>query len=233
MIDEILSHIEGKTHPLLAGLRSIGAVALCIITSDTGLCSNYNNNVIRSAEGFIKSRDKNKVKLITVGKEGFRHFRKHGYEVSRSYLELYGRFSAGISEKITSELTGMFLRNEVDEVFIAYTHFDSTLRHKPIVEKFLNIEHIGKSESDFLIMEPNEDRVLEELLPKYLSEKVRLMMLDSFTSEHAARMIAMKAATDNAKELIDKLTLLKNKARQAAITREVTEIAMSAEALKG
>ena len=126
----------------------------------------------------------------------------------------------------------MFLEKKVSEIYMAYTHFGGVLRHKPVLEKILNIELPGEPVIEYLA-EPDMQAIFDKILPRYIAEKIRHILMDAFTSEHASRMVAMKSAKDNATELIDTLTLLKNKARQAAITKEILEISMSAEALKG
>lgn len=219
-------------HPLLEKRDNVKNITLCVITSDAGLCSVYNYSIIRLAENFINEHGRDRVQLVTVGRDGFNYFKNLNFNISNSYLELYGRYSSETANDITKELAGKFLRKESDEVYTAYTYFTSTLRHKPTVEKLLNIDYTGKSDIDY-ILEPGAERVLSALLSDYIHDKLRLIILNAFTSEHAARMIAMKSATDNAKELLETLTLLRNKARQAAVTKEVLEIAMSAEALKG
>jgi F-type H+-transporting ATPase subunit gamma len=124
------------------------------------------------------------------------------------------------------------MRKEAKEVYIAYTHIGGVLRHKPILQKILEIEVPNEPVLEYLF-EPDMKMIFHKILPRYITEKIRHIMLDAFTSEHASRMVAMKTAKDNATELIDTLTLLRNKARQAAITKEIIDIAMSAEALKG
>jgi F-type H+-transporting ATPase subunit gamma len=145
---------------------------------------------------------------------------------------MHGRYSDELSDGITDQLAGLFLGGSVDEAHVAYTEFTSTLRQKPRIEKLLNVDYQGKIGAEYII-EPDAARVMEELLKEYVYSRFRMMLLNAFTSEHAARMIAMKMATDNANELSEKLTLLRNKARQASITKEVLEVAMAAEALKG
>jgi len=232
ILKDFMAHEDNISHPLLEKRAAGGNVGLCLITSDTGLCSVYNQAVIRSAEAFAAGFEKEKVKFITIGKEGWHHFKRLGFEIKKTYPELHGRYSALVAENIASGVIDLFLTGQVDEVHMAYTHFESTLRHKPRVEKFINVEHPGMGTSDFLILEPDLKGVADDLIPKYLSEKFRLMLLEALTSEHAARMFAMKTATDNANELMDTLTLLRNKARQASITKEVIEIASGAQALK-
>lgn len=232
VLNDFLAHTGYVSHPLLEEREKSGKVGLCVITSDTGLCSIYNDAVIKASEIFIEKFRKENVRLVTVGKEGHKHFKKHEFAIKASYLDLHGRYSPKLSFKIAQDLTDLFLGREADEVYIAYTHFESTLRHKPRVEKFVNIKFTAGDYKDYLILEPDINGVADLLIPKYLSEKFHLIILEALTSEHAARMFAMKTATDNADDLMDELTLLRNKARQAAITKEVIEIASGAEAMK-
>lgn len=229
---DFLSDIEPVAHPLLEERQKKETITLMVIASDTGLCSTYNNNVLKAAKEFADKMSDRQVKVIAVGKEAFSYFRKFGYTIENSYLGIRGKFSETVAMDIATALADAFLSRSSDEVYIAYTHFSPNLRHAPVVEKFLNLGYPRKARRRYLL-EPGKERILDELILKYLLDKIRLIMLDSMTAEHSARMLAMKLATDNADELIDTLTLLKNKARQAAITKEVLEIAMSAEALKG
>jgi len=219
-------------HPLLKKRSEVKSVAVFVVTSDAGLCGTYNHNMIRLAEEFVAKIGKEKVELIAIGREAFNHFKKEGYRISDGYEALHSRYSVEVASEIAESLKVMFLAGKVDEVYAAYTRFDSTLRHKPVVEKLLNIESSETGGVEY-IAEPDMASVLDELLSWYLHERIRIIILNSFTSEHSARMIAMKTATDNAKDLMDSLTLSRNKARQAMITKEVIEIASSAEALKG
>lgn len=219
-------------HPLLKKPSAVKSIALFVVTSDAGLCGMYNHNVIRLAEEFVAGKGKDKMELIAIGREAFNHFRKAGYKVSDGYEDLHSRYSVRVASEIAESLKGMFLGGRADEVYAAYTRFDSTLRHKPVIEKLLNIERSETGDVEY-IAEPDMASVLDELLSWYLHERIKTIILNSFTSEHSARMIAMKTATDNAGDLMDSLTLSRNKARQAMITKEVIEIASSAEALKG
>lgn len=232
VLNVFLAHTGYTSHPLLEKRAISGRVNLCVITSDTGLCSVYNQAIIKASETFIAKFNREDVILTMVGKEGYHHFKKTGLKIKNSYPELHGRYNPRLSGIIASDLLNGFINREVDEVFIAYTHFESTLRHRPRVEKFLNMEYSGADYEDYLILEPDLDGVAKDLIPKYLAEKFHLMLLEALTSEHAARMFAMKTATDNADELMDTLTLYRNKARQAAITKEVIEIASGAEAMR-
>lgn len=235
---EVLMHNVLKSadiaadHPLLKKRPEVRSILVLVVTSDAGLCGTYNQNMIRLTEEFVIKNGKEKVELIAVGREAFNYFKKTGFRISDEYGDLHSRYSVEAASEIAESLKNIFLSGRADEVYAAYTRFDSTLRHKPVIEKLLNIESSEKGDVKY-IAEPDMKSVLDELLSWYLHERIRIVILNSFTSEHSARMIAMKAATDNAKDLIDSLTLLRNKARQAMITKEVIEIASSAEALKG
>ena len=233
VLNKLLAGAGTPIHPLLEKRPEEKKVALCVIVSDAGLCSVYNYAIIRAAEDFIAKRGRDNVRLITIGREGFNYFKRKGFSISNQYVELHGRHSDEVSKNISDVLADMFLQKDVDGVYIAYTCFITTLRRKVMLEKFLNVEMPEGGDDTEYIVEPNIDRAIDKLMPAYISEKFNLILLDAFASEHAARMIAMKTATDNANELVETLTLLRNKARQAAITKEVLEIAMSAEALKG
>ena len=227
-----LSDLESVSHPLVDERKEKRSIALVVVTSDTGLCSVYNNNVIKSAKEFADKAGRDRIKIVAVGKEAFSHFKRESYEVENSYLGMRGKFSEKVSSDITNALINMFINRQADEIYVVHTNFSPSLRHNPVVEKFLPIASERKARHYYLL-EPDKEAILNSLIEKYLSAKMRIILLDSFTAEHSARMLAMKLATDNADELIDTLTLQKNKARQYAITKEVLEIAMSAEAVKG
>lgn len=232
MARRLLSDAESPHYALLDKREVVKNTVLCVITSDAGLCGTYNQALIRATEDFAKNYDAGTLQLVVAGKEGYSHFKRRPFPIKGVYLDMHGRYSQKISDLIDSSLIDMFLKKEADEVYIAYTRFDATLRHKPVVEKFLNIEYEKKASIDYII-EPDMARVLDELIPRYMREKLRAAFFESFTSEHSARMVAMKMATDNADELLENLTLARNKARQASITKEIIEIISSAEALKG
>lgn len=232
ILKNTMADLKTCDHPLLQKRPKVKSALICIITSDTGLCSTYNHNVISTVDDFLKSYDKDDVQLIAIGKEAHGYFKRKGYSIENSYLDLGGRYSQSLSTEIFNSLTDVFLSGEVDEVYMAYTYFSSSLKHVARIEKLLNIE-IESPEPRFYIFEPDSRAVLDKLIPSYLLNKISFILLSSFTSEHSERMFAMKVATDNAEDLIDTLTLLRNKVRQGVITKEVLEIAMSAEALKG
>jgi F-type H+-transporting ATPase subunit gamma len=232
IVNHLLVSVDIPSHPYLEKRPENLPVVLCLITSDTGLCSTYNVSAIRMAEKFVAKYGAEKVILITIGREGYKHFRDEKIRIAATHLDRHGRLTNELAKTVTAQLLGFFMRKEAKEVYIAYTHFGGVLRHKPILQKILEIEVPNEPVLEYLF-EPDMKMIFHKILPRYITEKIRHIMLDAFTSEHASRMVAMKTAKDNATELIDTLTLLRNKARQAAITKEIIDIAMSAEALKG
>lgn len=207
-------------------------IALCLITSDSGLCGMYNQNVIRVAQEFIKSNNPKRIKLILVGQKGLSHFRTVPVEILNSYVGLNAKFKQDFCDKISIELTNLFLSAQVGSVYLAYTCFENSLMQKAYVEQLLSIQpKIGKPVE--YIAEPDFKIILKDLVPRYLKIKMQLVLLEAFTSEHAARTVSMKTATDNAKDLLEGLVLFRNKVRQAGITQDILEIISSAEALRG
>ena len=210
-------------------------IALCVISSDTGLCGTYNNNLFRKAEEFIKENSGSKVSLAVIGRKGFNYFRRKGYELTLVYHEPRGNYTGVMLEKILSDLKHMFLSEGISRIFLAYTRFESSSRQKPVIEEFLPLSVVEAqcaSTTEEYLIEPDARTVLDELVPVYIANKMRTAILEAKTSEHASRVISMAKATDNAKELLEDLILLRNKVRQSGITKEILEIISSAEALK-
>lgn len=232
LLTNILSGDKKAVHPFLEERSDTRKIALCLITTDMGLCGAYNHNIFRVTEKFLNRRKKDRVRLIVLGKKGFNYLRKKGFDILHSYIGLNGRFSNKVSDGIVKTLMDLFLSGEVSEVYIAYTKMGTAFRYIPVIEKFLNID-IHKGEKTEYIFEPNISRIIEELLPVYIANKMRIIILNAFASEHRARAVAMGEATENAKELLETMILLRNKVRQAGITKEMLEIISSAEALKG
>ncbi|MBI4706642.1 MAG: ATP synthase F1 subunit gamma [Candidatus Omnitrophica bacterium] len=231
LVKSILSSNKFLSHPF-ADKKSGKEICLCLITSDSGLCGMYNNNNIRAARDFIGENSDKIIKLVIVGKRGFSFFRGHKSEIVNAYLGANGGYSQKFSDEISKYLINGFLNNDFSEIFVAYTHFETALVQHPLIERFLPVEQSDIYKSDY-IFEPDVDGVLEKLMPEYIKVKMRMIILESFTSEHASRTLSMKAATDNAKELLQGLVLLRNKVRQAGITQEMMEIISASEALKG
>ena len=234
-LNNVLESFGASGHPLLEAREAKGKTTLCLITSDTGLCGSYNHNILREAQDFISGHAAGGIDLVAVGKRAVGYCKRRGIPVSGSYTELNGRYSREVSDKIAADLMDRFSSGKAAEVYVAYTRFESASRLKPVVEKFLNIapKEPAKGKEMPCLVEPDIKSVLEYLLPAYLLNKMRFMILNSFASEHAARSMAMGEATNNADEMLETLTLLRNKVRQANITREIIEVISAADALKG
>lgn len=219
-------------HPLLE-VRDERNVAYVVVGAERGLAGSYNGSVMSKAVQEIGDRKPENVKLITVGRKSIAFFRKKPYEITAS-LEMGNEVSFTDIRKITTSVRALFESGEVDSVYLIYARFHSAIRQEPICVRLLPMaapEAANETPADFEF-EPNAAELLATLLPRYVDTEVYQSLVESQASEQGARMSAMSAATKNAGEMIDNLTLVYNKARQAAITKEITEIVGGAEALK-
>jgi F-type H+-transporting ATPase subunit gamma len=219
-------------HPYFKA-RTSGALGLVVITSDTGLCGTYTNEIMRQADKFIADHKGREIKLYVYGRKAVTHFRKSGIEVEKYVPGVHGRLTFAFHKDLFDAVIADYDKNVLGEVHVAYTIFKSAMKRIPVVEKFLHIERKALQDGANFIVESGTQGILTDVLPMYLSNRMRMMMLEAFVSEQSSRMVAMKSAKDNAKELMGDLILLRNKIRQATITKEVIEIISSAEALKG
>ena len=237
--------IEMDSHPLLKR-REVKKVEVIILTSDRGLCGGFNSNVLRRAQRFvIENGDKyESIEFRTLGRKANEFFKRRSLSVSKDYPGIFGALNFGVANDIGKEITHRYLSGEVDAVFIIYNEFASAISQKVTLSELLPITAPpgagkampssgppGTEPVDYLY-EPNRETVLTQLLPRYLANKVWRAILESVASEHGARMSAMDSATKNASEMIDKLSLVYNRTRQAGITKELMEIVSGAEALK-
>jgi len=235
ILSRLLSHREGLHHPFLEP-REVKSVGLVVVTSDRGLCGAYNANVISAAEAYLNRTDIPPVKLILIGKKGFDYFKSRQWPILDHFLDVAGRPDFRRITQISDTVVGAYLAGEIDEAHLIYTQFISVLSIKPVCERFLSLQQEDKIGAAFpaqTIFEPNLEEIVDQFLPQYVASRMYISLVGSATAENSARMIAMKTATDNAGEMIDRLTLMRNKARQAAITKEILEIVTAGEALKG
>ncbi len=227
--------IETGRFPLLEE-RPVERVGVVVITSDKGLAGALNSNVIRHATNFVRGQDV-PVEMVTVGRKGRDFFTRYGQNVTAEFTNLGDWPGIDDLRPIVEVSISEFVAGRVDAVHLIYSQFVNTLNQRPIALQILPIkppEDVAAEElvRDY-IFEPGRDEVLEALLPRYIEVQLYQAMLEAIASEHSARMVAMRNATDNAKELMDELSLTYNKARQAQITREVSEIAAGAVASRG
>lgn len=226
VIANIVNGSSGISHPYLEK-RDVKSTCVIVISGDRGLCGGYNANVNKTAMTAIKNKEKDKV--IAVGTKS-KEFFKSRINLKNSFTNISEHPSYEDALSIGSLALEMFTSGEVDEVYLAYTEFISTLASEPKLIKlfpldkndFKNEENPSKGSSK--IYEPNEEQVLEYVIPKYVNTVIFGALVESAVCELGARMTAMDSATENASEMIDSLNLVYNRARQSAITQEITEI---------
>lgn len=245
---EILKNLaeatEGDVSIELANERPVNKVLIVAITSDRGLCGGFNSNVVKAikahiAENYTQLASQGKVDLLTVGKKGFDGFKNLQYDIDTQFTELFSNLTFEESTKVSDHLKQLFLSGEYDQVDVAFNSFKNAATQELIVDRFLPIVKPAPSEdageasghkADF-IFEPDMETMVQELVPRILNTQFFRYLLDSNASEHGARMTAMDQATENANELLKDLKITYNRARQAAITTELTEIVSGAAAL--
>ena len=229
---------RGKNlHPLLEERTQVNAMAVVLYTADRGLAGAYNVNVIRKATDFIRPFEKeNKpIHFITVGKRGRDLMRRFGKQVVADFSDMGTRPEIVQVSALARAALDEFLSGRADQVHLAYTDFVNVLKQTPTIKQILPIEQAEikrEGPPQVYLYEPNAEQILAEVLPRFVEVQIYQALLESIASEQAARMVAMRNATDNAKELIESLTLLRNKVRQASITKEILDIVGGAEALR-
>ena len=224
-------------HPLLSQREEVGRVGMIVITADRGLAGAYNSNIIRAAERDMEEhRD---TRLFLVGKKGVTYFRFRGYDFEDQWIGRSDQPRIEDARAVAKAAANAFSEGDVDEVRLAFTKFESALTQRSTVVKLLPVpraeieeaeEEVAETGAQY-VFEPEPEDILGYLLPRYIEGSVYQGMLEAAASEHAARRRAMKAATDNAEELIEGLTRTFNQARQAEITTEIMEVVGGAEAL--
>ncbi len=236
VISSLASRSEADVHPLLEVREPKNVLVLCV-TSDRGLCGGFNANIIRTAERFVRDNRDNydSLKLAVVGRKGNAYFDRRGM-VEHFFPDVFVNLGLNRAREIGDVLVERYLEEDLDEVLVIYNEFKSAIQQTVIVDRLLpmaTLEEREQSEEVDYIYEPSRTALLDELIPRYIDSQIYRSLLESWASEMGARMTAMEAATKNAGELIDRLTLVMNRARQAAITTELVEICSGAEALKG
>jgi F-type H+-transporting ATPase subunit gamma len=221
-------------HPLLEEREAIKAIAVLLFTADRGLAGAYNVNITRKTLDFM-SQQKAPVKLITVGRRGRDLMRRLGKPIVADFSGMGDRPTLAQISALARATMDEFLQSRVDQVYVAYTDFVNVLRQIPSIRRILPIQEAEMKHEGpqaVYLYEPTAEEILAAVLPRFVEVQIYQALLEAIASEHAARMVAMRNATENANELIDGLTLLRNKVRQTAITKEMLDIAGGAEALR-
>jgi len=239
---EVVTAVAGRAgadaHPLLTA-REAKKLALLVVTSDRGLCGSFNSGLTRAVHRYINEHrgEYEEITLFVIGRKGRDFFRRREIPIRKEYLGVLGSVSRQHAETVANDLVGGFLSEEFDEVQIAFNEFRSAISQIVRFEKMFPIalessEKTAGDDVDYLY-EPSREEILATLLPKYVQTMIFRVLLESVAGEHGARMTAMDSATNNSVDMIARLTLQMNRARQATITTELTEIVSGAEALKG
>ncbi len=237
-LDRILKRVITATksfqHPFFE-VREGTKNLVFLVTSDSGLCGSYNYNLFQATERFVASQKTEKT-FFTIGKQGNAYLKRKRFNIIDEVTIPRPQEIAGVVGNIIERAKKAFLEHEADRVFLIYTDFISMSSYKPKVEQLLPLEGIGSNQENIspseYIFEPSAEGILNELIPHFLELKVEQAVKGALVSEQISRMIAMRQATDNAVEMVDSLTLQRNKARQATITKELIEIVSGSKALQ-
>ena len=240
MLSNIVSNTQVEGSNALAVERTIDRVLLIVITSDRGLAGAYNSSVIKLAKQTIREKfsaqaAKGNVTIWSIGKKGYEHFIKNNFKATDTHKDIFLNLNFESVQQASQAAIQAFQNKEFDRVEIVYSEFKNAATQRFVLEQFLPIQKTsagGGVKADF-IFDPNKEELIAELMPKILNTQLYKAVLDAHASEHGARMTAMDKATENANELLRSLKISYNRARQAAITTELTEIVSGAAALQG
>lgn len=233
VVRSLMARSEIRRHPLLEE-REEKNIQLVVVTADKGLCGAFNANIVKAAEGFIREKEDQSLDLFCVGRKGLDYFGKRTTPIRHRQVNLFQRIEYGHAREITGKLVSQFLSGERDAVYLLYNEFKSVIQQRIVVERLLPIPPIALSPEqnpvDYIYEQPASE-ILNTLMPRHVEVQVFRALLESSAAEHGARMTAMDAATNNAVEMIESLTLTMNRARQAGITKEIIEVVSGAAAL--
>ena len=232
MISSLISNIDESSSTLFQSKKSKREL-LIVVTSDRGMAGAFNANIIRKAEERVVLLGKENIDLFFIGKKGSDHFKSRGYDIVDSYNDFWNDLNFADAMKFSSDVINKFLESDIGKVNVVYNWFRNVAVQEARLENFLPIAFEKKSNfsNDDQLFEPSKKMIVKSLIPRHLNFQIWKYLLESYASEQAARMVAMDNATENGKDLIKDLTLDFNKARQAAITKEMLEIVGGAEAL--
>ncbi len=241
MLANIVSSNDGGINAALASERAVEKVLIIVVTSDRGLCGGYNSNLIKLSKQLAREKystqfEKGNVQFLPIGKKGYEYFGKNGFKIVDKYWDIFTGLNFEKVQAAAKHAMEAFSAGEIDAVELVYSEFKNAATQVFAAESFLPVKKVqqtgGQKKSDF-IYEPGLEVLIAELMPKILNTQLYKAVLDANASEHGARMTAMDKASENANEMLKSLKISYNRARQAAITTELTEIVSGAAALKG
>lgn len=247
LIRHLVSRVDRSSLPLLLERHEVDKILLVVVSSDRGLCGGFNTNIIRAAsarihETYADKYKEGKVKIYCIGRRVHDYFVKRDYELVGKHVGIFQHLDFAKAQQIATDIIDGYLNYDFDKVEIIYNEFKSIIQQRVAVDEFLPIPleeekyveiggHTYHSYIDYLY-EPSERELMEKIIPRHLNFKIWRVLLESNAAAYSAQMVAMEAATQNAKELLRSLQLSFNKARQTSITKEILEIVSGAEALK-
>jgi len=235
LLRKLVVKTDGDQHPLL--LKRVGTrILIIVVTADRGLCGAFNSNLIRYTEQTVRSMNSGPVMLMTIGRKGAEYFSQRGYEIFAKKINLFNTLEFSDAQEIIDPAVEAYLERRFDRIDVIYNEFKSALQQNVVCEQILPFtqeegDNQDSSQVEFLY-EPARVEILTSMIPKYLNIQMWKVLLESNAAEQGARMTAMENATENAEEMLGHLSLTYNRARQAAITKEISEIVGGAEALK-
>ncbi|MBW1804996.1 MAG: ATP synthase F1 subunit gamma [Deltaproteobacteria bacterium] len=240
VLGNLSSRIEPGIHELLVRRDEITKVELLHFTADRGLCGSFNVNNIKMGEKWLNEQQEKGIDygLTLVGRKGRDYFRQRGFIITDSHVQIYGSVNISFINQMTAGFISRYMNGEIDELYMLYSRFINMAKQEPTMVKLIPVEppqqdaETVDASSEYLY-EPSAEGLLIDLLPKHIGVQIMNAFLQNEVSENAARMAAMDNATKNCKEMVEDLTLIYNKARQAAITAELMDIVGGAEAIKG
>jgi F-type H+-transporting ATPase subunit gamma len=233
LLKRLASHIPENSHPLLSGREEVKKVLLFPIASDRGLSGAFNLNVSNAVERFIEENraQYERIAVYVVGRKVRDYLRRRRAEITKEWLDLKV-LGLDVAREMARELTEFYLSGEFERVYLVHTHFQSAAVQKVVFEEFLPLRAEKAEDAPDYLYEPDMQSIVDRFIPHYVLTKIYFALVESQTSEHAARMVAMENATTNCGEMIDHLTLVYNKTRQQSITNEMMDIVGGAEALQ-
>jgi F-type H+-transporting ATPase subunit gamma len=234
LMRDVAGAVSEEAHPLLRKSAEPARIRLILITSDRGLCGAYNSTLIRNADAYVRRQGASEVSWTIVGRKGVDHYRRRSVSIAERHVQIPGP-SIALAQEIARKVATEFAEGRVDRVELLYASFRSALSNVPTLETLLPVSVEESSETVPTlepILEPDRATLLDRLLPQFVEVRIYRALLEAAASEQGARMTAMDSASSNAAKMIFSLTLAMNRARQAAITKELMEIVSGAEALK-
>jgi F-type H+-transporting ATPase subunit gamma len=235
---EVLSSLAARTkseaHPLLV-TRETKKVEILVVTSDRGMCGGFNTSILRAAERFMREHPQWEFSLVIAGRKAYDYFKRRPTPIRKFSVNVLANVQLASAIALGEDMVAHYLAGGSDRVVMVYNEFKSAIQQRITVEQLLPIkpmEGLEEHETVEYEYEPGEEAILDALLPRHINIQLFRVLLESAASEHGARMTAMDSATKNAREMIDRLTLLFNRTRQSSITKELMEVISGAEAIK-